>query len=102
MGVDEVTIDSAVNSIGGSEVIIRGDNFTKWSKVFVNDEKVSSIYSSSNCLIIDRDSIADGDVITVCQMGSGNSVFRTSNTFIYSDPDAVRDTETAESSELAE
>lgn len=102
MGVDEVTIDSAVNSMGGSEVIIRGDNFTKWSRVFVNGEKVSSIYSSSECLIIDRDSIEDGDVITVCQMGSGNSVFRTSNTFIYSDPDAIKDTEAAESSELAE
>lgn len=102
MGVDEVTIDSAVNSMGGSEVIIRGDNFTKWSRVFVNGEKVSSIYSSSKCLIIDRDSIEDGDVITVCQMGSGNSVFRTSNTFIYSDPDAIKDTEAAESSELAE
>lgn len=102
MGVDEVSIDSAVNSMGGSEVIIRGDNFTKWSRVFVNGEKVSSIYSSSECLIIDRDSIEDGDVITVCQMGSGNSVFRTSNTFIYSDPDAIKDTEAAESSELAE
>ncbi len=102
MGVDEVSIDSAVNSMGGSEVIIRGDNFTKWSRVFVNGEKVSSIYSSSECLIIDRDSIEDGDVITVCQMGSGNSVFRTSNTFIYSDPDAIKDTEVAESSELAE
>lgn len=102
MGVDEVTIDSAVNSMGGSEVIIRGDNFTKWSRVFVNGEKVSSIYSSSKCLIIDRDSIEDGDVITVYQMGSGNSVFRTSNTFIYSDPDAIKDTEAAESSELAE
>lgn len=102
MGVDEVTIDSAVNSMGGSEVIIRGDNFTKWSRVFVNGEKVSSIYSSSECLIIDRDSIEDGDVITVCQMGSGNSVFRTSNTFIYSDPDAIKDTEAAESSELVE
>lgn len=102
MGVDEVSIDSAVNSMGGSEVIIRGDNFTKWSRVFVNGEKVSSIYSSSKCLIIDRDSIEDGDVITVCQMGSGNSVFRTSNTFIYSDPDAIKDTEAAESSELAE
>lgn len=102
MGVDEVSIDSAVNSMGGSEVIIRGDNFTKWSRVFVNGEKVSSIYSSSECLIIDRDSIEDGDVITVCQMGSGNNVFRTSNTFIYSDPDAIKDTEAAESSELAE
>lgn len=100
MGLDDVTVDSVTNSIGGSEVIIRGENFTKWSKVYVNDEKVSTIYSSSGCLIIDRDSISDGDVVTVCQLGSGNTVFRVSNNFVYSDPDAVTETETAESSEL--
>lgn len=102
MGVEDVTVDKAINSIGGSEVIIYGDNFTKWSKVFVNGEKVSTIYSNSNCLVINRDSIADGDTISVCQMGSGNSEFRTSNTLVYSDPDAVMDTEAADETSEAD
>lgn len=102
MGIDDVTIDKVVNSIGGSEVIIYGENFTKWSRVFVNGEKVSTIYSSSGCLVIDRDMIQDGDTVSVCQMGSGNSVFRTSNTFIYSDPDAAVDNAIDESSETDE
>ena len=33
MGVDDVVVNSATNSIGDSEVIIRGKNFTKWSRV---------------------------------------------------------------------
>lgn len=100
MGIDPVTIDSATNSIGNSEVIIRGNNFTKWSKVFVNGSKVNTIFSSSKCLIIQRDDINDGDTIQVNQMGSNNTVFRSSNTLTYSDPDAVSPENPAASTEV--
>lgn len=100
MGIDPVTVDSATNSIGDSEVIIRGNNFTKWSKVFVNGSKVNTIFSSSKCLIIQRDDINDGDTIQVNQMGSNNTVFRSSNTLTYSDPDAVSTENPAASTEV--
>lgn len=99
MGIDPVTVDSATNSIGGSEVILRGSNFTKWSKVFVNGAKVNTIFSSSGCLIINKEDIADGDTIQVCQMGSNNTVFRASNTLRYSDPDAVNTEDPEEANE---
>lgn len=89
MGIDPVTVDSVTNSIGDSEVIIRGSNFTKWSKVFVNGSKVNTIFSGPNCLIISKDAISDGDTLQVNQMGSNNTVFRSSNTLTYSDSDVV-------------
>lgn len=89
MGIDPVTVDSATNSIGDSEVIIRGSNFTKWSKVFVNGSKVNTIFSGPNCLIISKDAISDVDTLQVNQMGSNNTVFRSSNTLTYSDSDVV-------------
>ena len=89
MGIDPVTVDSATNSIGDSEVIIRGSNFTKWSKVFVNGSKVNTIFSGPNCLIISKDAISDGDTLQINQMGSNNTVFRSSNTLTYSDSDVV-------------
>lgn len=89
MGIDPVTIDSATNSIGDSEVILRGSNFTKWSKVFVDGSKVNTIFSGPNCLIISKDAISDGDTLQVNQMGSNNTVFRSSNTLTYSDSDVV-------------
>ena len=89
MGIDPVTVDSATNSIGDSEVIIRGSNFTKWSKVFVNGSKVNTIFSGPNCLIISKDAISDGDTLQVNQMGSNNTVFHSSNTLTYSDSDVV-------------
>ena len=99
MGIDPVTVDSATDSIGDSEVILRGSNFTKWSKVFVNGTKVNTIFSSSGCLIINKEDVADGDTIQVCQMGSNNTVFRESNTLRYSDPDAVSTEDSEDASE---
>lgn len=93
MGIDEVTVNKAVNSIGGSEVIIYGDNFTKWSKVFVNGEKVNTIFSSPSCLIINKDKLESGDTIKVCQMGSNNTEFRSSNEITYVDPTVDTDTQ---------
>lgn len=99
MGIDPVTVDNATNSIGNSEVIICGTHFTKWSKVFVNETKVNTIFSGPGCLIINKDDISDGDTIQVCQMGSNNTVFRESNTFVYSDPDVISTEDPTESTE---
>lgn len=101
MGIDPVTIDSVADSIGGSEVIINGAHFTKWSKVFVNGTKVNTIFSNSGCLIINKDDIADGDTVEVCQMGSSNTVFRESNTMQYSDPNALNTEEPTEADTTA-
>ena len=100
MGIDEVKVTDAINSIGESEVIIYGENFTKWSKVFVNGKKGNTIFSGPDCLVINKEDIQNGDTIQVCQIGSGNTVFRSSNEFTYVDPDApVADSQMPESSE---
>lgn len=93
MGIDAVIVNSATNSIGDSEVIIRGKNFTKWSRVYVNGEKVSTIFSSANCLVISKDDIEDGDTVKVCQLGSNDTIFRSSNEITYVDPDVKAETE---------
>ena len=93
MGVDDVVVNSATNSIGDSEVIIRGKNFTKWSRVYVNDKKVNTIFSSADCLVISKDDIEDGDTVKVCQLGSNDTIFRSSNEITYADPDVKAETE---------
>jgi len=93
LGVDDVVVNSATNSIGDSEVIIRGKNFTKWSRVYVNDKKVNTIFSSADCLVISKDDIEDGDTVKVCQLGSNDTIFRSSNEITYADPDVKAETE---------
>ena len=65
MGIDDVTIDEVVDSISGTQVILYGNNFTKWSRVFVNDTKVTTYFSGADCLIIPKDVVKNGDTITL-------------------------------------
>lgn len=95
MGIDDVTVNRTwFNSSG--DICVSGSNFTPWSKVFVNDEKVSTAFISSSLLRISADSITDGDTIKVNQMGSSNTVFRSSNEIIYVDPTVDHSEETTE------
>lgn len=95
MGIDEVTISDVHDSADMEQVVITGENFTKWSKVYINDKKVSTTYISSSLLSINKASVSDGDSIVVNQVGSSSTIFRSSNEVIYHDP-TVSDTETEE------
>ena len=90
MGVSDVVIDRAYFFDG--KLHIYGSNFTKWSKVFVNGEKVTTNYESGQCLTIKASAVQNGDTITVCQVGSSNTIFRESNEFTVVDPNYVSDT----------
>ncbi|SFA72419.1 Phosphoglycerol transferase MdoB [Acetitomaculum ruminis DSM 5522] len=85
MGVSEVKITKVDNTIN-DQIAIFGLNFTPWSRVYINGEKVSTTYASSNKLLIDSSLINDGDEIVVNQVGSKDTIFRSSNTFKYVAP----------------
>ncbi len=89
MGVSDVVIDKAYFFDGSLHIY--GDNFTKWSKVYVNGEKVSTTYQSGQCLTIKSSAVKNGDTITVCQVGSSNTIFRESNTYTVIDPNYVEE-----------
>ena len=87
MGIDEVTADRTwINDSG--DICIAGTHFTPWSRVFVNGEKVSTSFVASTLLRISAEDIENGDTIVVNQMGSSNTIFRSSNELIYIDPNA--------------
>lgn len=86
MGINDVTVDACY--LFGDKVHIYGDNFSKWSKVYVNGEKVSTTYESGQVLTIPKGAIESGDTLTVCQVGSSSTVFRESNTVTFIDPNA--------------
>lgn len=78
MGVEDIILTSFEPN--GSKLVVTGEHFTPWSRVFVNGEKVSTTFLSSNQLQIKMSALQDGDNhIVVNQMGSGNTVFRSSN-----------------------
>ena len=86
MGVEDVVITAVENNTEDGKVYIYGENFTNWSRVYVNGEKVSCKYVDGNTLTIKKDSVSEGDTIVVQQMGSSNTVLRASNEVIYEAP----------------
>ena len=84
MGVKDVVIERMYNF--DDEVHIYGQNFTKWSKVYVNGKKVATGYKSGQCLTIDSDSVQNGDTIVVNQLGSSDTIFRSSNPVVVNLP----------------
>ena len=99
MGVADVVISNVSVNYDRSKLTIHGENFTKWSKVYVNGEKIPATYISGNALMIDRNSVENEDVITVCQVGSGSTIFRTSNEWIYNTIEKTPEQETKPATE---
>ncbi len=91
MGVNEVNVDRAYFFNG--KLHIYGDQFTKWSKVYVGDEQVSTKYESGQVLTIKASDVKNGDTIKVCQIGSSNTIFRESNEYVVYDPNYVEEEE---------
>lgn len=79
MGILPVKIDRIYDY--DDRLHIYGENFTPWSKVYVNGEKVNTTYESGQVLSINADGVTGGSTIVVNQLGSNNTIFRSSNEF---------------------
>lgn len=99
MGVDETHVSRYEKNPDGS-LSIFGDHFTNWSRIYVNDEKISTRFVSDTQLILSAENAADlesGDTIKVCQVGSSNTIFRTTeNALMYYAADAAAENTVAE------
>ncbi len=89
MGVEDTSIINIWPSVYSDYVTVSGQNFTRWSKIYVNGVKVPTVYVNNARLRMNAADIKDGDTVVVNQMGSGNSVFRSTPEYIYDDPYAI-------------
>ncbi len=85
MGVQNVTAERLEEREDGMHIF--GSNFTPWSKVFINGTKVSTSFVSDTELIISMSNFEEGpNTIIVNQMGSSDTVFRSSNEISWLKP----------------
>ena len=82
MGIKDIII-TGVHETNGGSLVVRGMNFTKWSKIYVNGEEIKTSYISPNVLQSQGYEIQDGDKVVVNVMGSSNTVFRSTAEYIY-------------------
>lgn len=93
MGIDDVSITST-GKAADEKLCVYGSNFTPWTKIYVNGEKVSTTFICSTMLRINQSNITDGDTLVANILGSQSTIFRSSNEYIYRDPDVEAETET--------
>lgn len=84
MGVKDVEVTDLILHLDEGYSLY-GQNFTKSSKVYVNGEKQKSSFLNNTRIELPETELADGDVLTVSQVGSSNTIFRTSCEYIYED-----------------
>ncbi len=103
MGIDDVIITEVyISPAIENRLVLKGAGFTRWSKVYVNGEKVGTEYVSGNELMINTARIQDGATLVVNQNGSKNTIFRSSNEWVYVEPIDTENTETTEHAENPE
>ena len=84
MGVKDVSLDKVIPYLEEGYSLY-GENFTKQSRVFVNGERQKSTFLNNTRIVLPETELEDEDVITVVQMGSSSTVFRTSDEYVYQD-----------------
>lgn len=82
---------NSVDKISTGDYIITGQKFNQSSIVFVNGEKIDTNIWNDQRLIVSKDevTIKDGDKIKVCQVGSKNRIFTSSNEFVFNENENI-------------
>lgn len=81
MGVKQILISKVVRNLNES-VYIMGKNFTKASKVYINEEEQETTFIDSSTLKVNNFNLKQGDVLKVRQMNNTYGVLSTSNIYI--------------------
>lgn len=81
MGVKQILITKVVSNLNET-IYVTGKNFTKASKVYINDEEQDTTFIDSNTLKVNNFNLKQGDVLKVRQMNSTYGRLSTSNIYI--------------------
>ncbi|SHM71471.1 Phosphoglycerol transferase MdoB [Anaerosporobacter mobilis DSM 15930] len=82
MGVDKIKVNGILTS--GDNIYIQGENFTEYSKVFLNDTELETTYVDEKNLSISTTTLNTGDEIKVGQKGDDKVILS------YSEPYVVK------------
>lgn len=94
MGIRNVSLSSIVPQLN-SGYSLYGENFTKYSLVYVNGEKQKSSFLNNTRINLSETELKDGDVIQVGQVGSSDTIFRMSDKYTYQNGQLVKQEGTA-------
>jgi hypothetical protein len=71
MGIDVISLTGAAQE--GEDVVVRGENFTRWSCVLINGKKKDTVMIDSGTLLVRDEELKPGDEVVVAQIGEDGS-----------------------------
>lgn len=82
MGILDVSLFNMETNPEG-HYIFYGENMTRHSKVYINNEKQSTSFVNDTRIELKKSKLSEGDNIVVCQVGSSSRIFRSSVEYKY-------------------
>ena len=92
MGVKDVYVTELVTQMDGTYSLY-GGNFTRNSRVYRNGERISSTFMNNTRIDLRGVELQEGDRLEISQVGSRDTVFRTSPAYVYQGGALVQVTE---------
>ena len=89
MGIRDVTL-SGLTKKSEDGYFLYGENFTKWSRIYINGEKQKSTFINDSVLELREAAAKDGDIVAVSQVGSSDTIFRTSAEYLYKNKKLIK------------
>lgn len=82
MGVKDISVSEVFNETDTNTIKVEGKNFTKFSKISVNDRIIHTTFIDSNTLLANGTVLKAGDRLYVAQIDEDRAVLSETNTYI--------------------
>ena len=93
LGVSPMEMESVTETAsddGNPTLRVEGRNFTSFSRIFVNEDELETVFLDSSTLLAQSPGIQDGDVITVRQVGKDHSVVGSTEEYAVTEHDIMK------------
>lgn len=81
MGVDIISISQIKNE--REHIVVKGENFTEYSVVYLGDKNLETIYVDKQTLLVEGELAEVGDEITVKQVDKSHHILGTTEVYVF-------------------
>lgn len=80
-GVDEIKVIEVKNV--EEHIVVSGENFNMYSKVFLEDEQLETVYVDRNTLLVEETNAKAGEEYMVGQVDKSHHLRSTTNSIVF-------------------
>ena len=82
MGIQDTSLEH-ISMLDEESYLLHGEHFTEASKIYINGDKQKTVFVDRTSIKLEKVILEDNDIIYVSQVGSSNTIFRSSKEYVY-------------------